>query len=64
MESSIAASLMRWSACELLPTSEARASCAWELATAPFEYRFATGCMLVAKVVQNLVLTCVDCAGS
>ena len=30
----------------------------------PFKYRFATGGTLVAKVVQTIVLTCVDCAGS
>ena len=30
----------------------------------PLKYRFATGGLLVAKAMQTIALTCVDCAGS
>ena len=30
----------------------------------PFKYRFAKGGLMVAKAVQTIALTCVDCAGS
>ena len=52
MESPIAAFLMRWSDCELLPTVEACASFTWELVIAPITYRHATGGTLMVKVVR------------
>ena len=59
MESSIAAFLMRWSACELLPTIEACTCMLESWPELPLKYRFSTG----GQRRKTIGVACVGLAG-